>query len=411
MAENKLIDSKLRRWIADGKPIARADGGGLTFTLSPAGTATWVLRYRYAKRARELTLGNYPDLSLQEARRRARIERAQVDAGHDVAALKQKRILARRKETSFREVAELWFQDEIKARIKHPHVVRRILDKDILPVLGKWPIKDIDGLLVHDMLRPIQKRKANAICNDALRFTRRIFTYARKRQYIPINPIADFTPKVDGGGSESARDRALSLEEVQQLFAAMRRTPNLGRENELAVKLLLALGVRKGELLRAQWSEFKFDIGRWELDGSRTKNRRSIWIPLAPQVVEWLKILKGMAAGHTHVFPTRKVQKRRWPHVSPDTLNVALKRVNHGLKDFTLHDFRRTVRTNLSAMGVERNIAERVLNHRLSGIETVYNVYDYYEQRKKALQLWVDKLVEIDGQDSKIVMGRFGQSA
>jgi hypothetical protein len=52
-----LTDVRVRNWLRDGKPIAKADGGGLTFTLSPKGTAAWVLRYRFGGRARELTLG------------------------------------------------------------------------------------------------------------------------------------------------------------------------------------------------------------------------------------------------------------------------------------------------------------------------------------------------------------------
>jgi hypothetical protein len=58
---NLLTDTQLRQWVKQGTPIAVSDGGGLTFTLSKACTATWVLRYRANGKRRELTLGNYPD--------------------------------------------------------------------------------------------------------------------------------------------------------------------------------------------------------------------------------------------------------------------------------------------------------------------------------------------------------------
>ena len=68
----KLSDVQLKAWVRDGSRIAgRSDGDGLTFTLSAQGAATWTLRYRIAGRARELTLGRYPDLSLGEARKLA----------------------------------------------------------------------------------------------------------------------------------------------------------------------------------------------------------------------------------------------------------------------------------------------------------------------------------------------------
>jgi len=84
-----LDELQLGRWLAAKEPIVRADGDGLTFTLSEFGTATWVLRYRRGSRRRELTLGNYPDLTLSEARKRARAERVQIDIGKGPAADKK----------------------------------------------------------------------------------------------------------------------------------------------------------------------------------------------------------------------------------------------------------------------------------------------------------------------------------
>ena len=64
----KLTDVQIRNWIKAGNPTAKAHGDGLTFTLSAKGTAAWVLRYRFGGKARELTLGRYPDITLAKAR-------------------------------------------------------------------------------------------------------------------------------------------------------------------------------------------------------------------------------------------------------------------------------------------------------------------------------------------------------
>jgi len=87
---NKLSDLQIRRWIKAGVPVAKADGDGLTLTLSAAGTAAWVLRYRHGGKGRELTLGQYPDVSLKLARQRAGDARARVQAGVDVARERQR---------------------------------------------------------------------------------------------------------------------------------------------------------------------------------------------------------------------------------------------------------------------------------------------------------------------------------
>ncbi len=64
-----LADIHIKNWIRAGEPVAKSDGGGLTFTLSKSGTAAWVLRYRMPGRRAEATIGNYPDISLAEARK------------------------------------------------------------------------------------------------------------------------------------------------------------------------------------------------------------------------------------------------------------------------------------------------------------------------------------------------------
>lgn len=76
----KLTDIQIRNWTKAGKAIAKADGDGLTFTLSAKGTASWILRYRTAgaKSQKEITLGRYPDISLAEARKIATSTRARV---------------------------------------------------------------------------------------------------------------------------------------------------------------------------------------------------------------------------------------------------------------------------------------------------------------------------------------------
>ena len=85
-----LDDIQIKHWMKQGAPVAKSDGDGLTFTLSASGTAAWVLRYSLpGSRRRELTIGNYPDVSLAKARQIAREERAAIDRGEDPANRKK----------------------------------------------------------------------------------------------------------------------------------------------------------------------------------------------------------------------------------------------------------------------------------------------------------------------------------
>jgi len=234
---------------------------------------------------------------------------------------------------------------------------------------------------------------------------------------VPSNPAADFSPRLDGGGIERPRSRALSLDELAQLFQKIRETPNFGAENALALKLLLALCVRKGELLGARWVEFDLDGGTpvgavWYLPGSRTKTGASLDIPLVPTVVGWLHELRSRDAVNEYVFTERRRGRReRVPHVGIDTLNAAMQRVKHGLRPFTLHDLRRTARTQLAALGARREVAERCLGHAIRGVEGTYDRHDYFKERRAALEQWTDLVIQAERGGSKIVPIRRAQGA
>ena len=81
-----LSDVQLRQWIKAGKPLSVTDGGGLIFTLSAAGNAAWVLRYRHGTRRPEMTLGPYPAIGLSEARTMALVKRAEIAQGKNPMA-------------------------------------------------------------------------------------------------------------------------------------------------------------------------------------------------------------------------------------------------------------------------------------------------------------------------------------
>ncbi|MBA4343538.1 MAG: integrase, partial [Methylibium sp.] len=228
----------------------------------------------------------------------------------------------------------------------------------------------------------------------------RMFKMAVRNHWIERNPAADFE-LADAGGTESSRDRALSLQELEQLATAMRETPNFGRQNELSMWLLLSLCVRKMELLSARWEDFDLHERVWRLAKANTKTSSAILIPLADPVVGWLKEARILGCGSPYVFPARRLVRERlgirrvnrFPHVGPDTLNVALKRLDAlEIEHFTVHDMRRTARTNMARLGVDRFVAERALNHKLKSVEGIYDRHDYFDERMSALQAWAELL-------------------
>jgi integrase len=417
MAAQRLTALRVDRAHREGEPALLADGGNLYFRKQTLDGASWTLRYRFAGRDRWLTLGNYPDMTLAEARAEARKARVQLDKGDDPMAARRAAAAAARRPGTFGELAEDWYRVEIVGRkLKHPEVPRRHLDKYLLPELGRTPVTDVHAADIARLLDKVKGRAPTA-ANDLLRFASRIFAFGVRRHVITGNPAADFSPRLDAGGTERPRERALSAAEIVQLFEAIRKTSTFGGDNALAIKLLLALCVRKGELLAARWSEFDLqgesDAGPvFHLPASRTKTGAGLDIPLVPTVVEWLKALRTLACGSEFVFPQRRRDHRqRVPHVGLDTLNVALTRVSHGLKPFTLHDLRRTARTHLAALGVKREVAERCLGHKIRGVEGTYDRHDYFDERRGALEQWTAVLCQAESGERKVTPIRRKRSA
>ena len=300
-------------------------------------------------------------------------------------------------------LGRLWFDRHIAKLHKYPEVVERVLRRHINPTIGRLPVEAVRPVDIDGVLTRIVSGGAPTVANDALRYMHRMFHFALKRKWIDMNP-ADGFELSDAGGTERPRQRWLARAELCALAKDMRDTPNFGRVNELAVWLLLALCVRKMELLSAKRADFDLTKGIWNLHRNRTKTGVAIEIPLAPQVVTWLSEVMVFASGSDQLFPARRLvhvkngapRKNRFEHVSPDTLNVALKRLPlKGIDHFTVHDMRRTARTHMAALGVDRFVAERALNHKLRGVEGTYNQHDYFDERRTALQRWAAMLAAI----------------
>lgn len=417
MARTKLTALAVERAHRSGATVLLSDGDGLYLRKQTRDGASWTLRYRFAGKEHWLTLGHYPDMAFAQARVEARQARVLLDRQQNPLSVRRAMLAEERQKGSFKALCEDWYRAEVQARgLKHPAVPRRYLDRYLLPKFGRLPAGDITPSDIARLLDELKGRAPTA-ANDLLRFTRRIFAFGVRRRFVLSNPAADFSPRLDAGGTERPRSRALTFDELTRLFEAIRGAPNFGVDNLLAIKLLLALCVRKGELLGARWAEFDLDgetqAGAvWHLPASRTKTGESLDIPLAPAVVEWFNALRVLAAGSEFAFPKRRRDPReRVPHMGIDTLNVALLRVRHDLAHFTLHDLRRTARTHLAALGVRREVAERCLGHKLPGVEGTYDRHDYFKERRAALGQWAELLLDAERGESKVTPLRHRQLA
>jgi integrase len=391
----KLTDVQLRAWIKYGKPIAgKSDGGGLTFTLSKAGTASWVVRYRLGGKQREITLGNYPDLSLTAARKKAAVERVRVDQGVHVASEKRKGKLDTARAGSFRALAEDYVQRSANGLSESTRKeTRRYLDKDILTRLGSLTAREVSGGDIVTMVEKIAAR-SDSVARRAFEIVSVIYSHGVAKHLVKDNPCAGLKLSAILGKRQVHGARIkLTEDEVRAVLASL---PSLGRINALAVKILLATCVRKGELIRAQWKHIDLKGAIWTVPDENSKTGKGFAIPLAPTVVDWFTELRDLARGSDWVLPVQMGPARRDRHINSATFNAALTRLDCKSRAFSPHDLRSTARSHLAALGVDVIVAERCLNHSLGGLVAVYDQHDYLTERRKALELWAAFLNEAE---------------
>ncbi len=392
----KLTDVQIRNWIKAGDPTAKADGDGLTFTLSAKGTAAWVLRYRFGGKARELTLGRYPDITLAKARELAAEARVQIQQGLDVAREKQKATVERAAAKTLRELAADYMSkafprlaaNTIKQRRHH-------IEGVILPKLGSLPAREVMTADVVALVEAVGKKSVN-VAELVFTAVSEIFKHGVARHVVTTNPCAGISVSAICGKPEPKRQRLkLTEDELRVILPAL---PGIGAENALAVKIQLATCVRLGELAKAEWAHVDFDRAEWFVPDQNSKTGRGFTIPLPPVVVGWFRELEPFACGSRFVLPARQVRRTRnhggEVHFEQRAMNAMLHKLCEKLGDkvrrFTPHDLRSTARSHLAALGVNILVAERCLNHSLGGLIAIYDQHDYMTERRAALELWTD---------------------
>ena len=389
-----LTDVQIRHWMRAAQPLAKADGGGLTFTMSAHGTAAWVLRYRHGGKARELTIGRYPDIALAKARELATDERARIQQGIDVAREKQQAKHAAASAQSLRQLANDYMvktfprlaANTVKARTRH-------IQKIILRTLGHLAARDVTTADVVALIEQVGQRSAN-VAEQVLTALSEIFKHGVARHVVTANPCVGISVTAICGQRVPKRPRLMLTED--ELRAILPALPGIGEPNALTVKILLVTCSRIGELARAEWAHVDLEQAEWVIPPANSKSGRGFTVPLPTVAVECFRALQPFACGSRFVLPARQEQRRLRAggevFYEQRSLNAMLhklcNRLGEKVRRFTPHDLRSTARSHLAALGVSVVVAERCLNHSLGGLLAVYDKHDYLTERRAALALW-----------------------
>jgi integrase len=384
-----LNDIQIRHWIKAAAPVAKSDGDGLTFTLSAAGTASWVLRYRYGGKQREKTIGKFPDISLKKARELASADRVRIQQGMDVGREKQIEKHEQIKAMTVKSLVADYEEKVLPGLAASTGVSRRQKIRTyIFPAIGHLTARDVSGADLVDLLERVNAKHPKQV-KEVLSVVKTIFDHAQSKKIIDINPAVGISHKAISGVAGRAGSTRIMLndDEIKALLTALGKA---NRTVEFVTRILLSTAVRIQALMLAEWAHVDFEKKTWLIPpGDGRKSIREFVVPLTEQVIGYFQELKKIAGRSDYVVPVIKKRKEGDYPMQPGSVNHALERVCADLGDkiraFSPHDLRSTARSHLGALGVPVAIAERCLNHTLGGLIAVYDQHDYLVERRKAL--------------------------
>ena len=380
---------------------------GLSVRVTTAGQKTFSLLLTIRGRRTRMTLGRFPILPLKEARQQALEHTRSLLRGEDPAAaqLKKKRtgltvaaliddFLALHVREKLRPTTATQYAYRLNAYVREEmgdHLAAEVTKRELI-ALGDSLAEDgkREKKAAGRGSKGGYRNGSNARLADAvIEIVSSMYNWAIKRDLLDTNPayrVAKY--------SESARrDRVLADGEFPKLWSAL-TADNVGAVNALALKLMLATGQRRGEVIGARITELdlKSDVPTWTIHRDRTKNGLTHVVPLAPLAASlWREALATTANQHV-VFAASRLEPVN--HAHPGSITHAMRRLRQreGLPDLWAHDLRRTVRTRMAALRIPHEISARVLNHVDEferGIhDEAYNRYDYLDEKRRALRLW-----------------------
>lgn len=391
---NRLKDSILRNVKLDTKEITLSDGEGLELRVKPNGGKRWVLKYQKPsdKKRTNIGLGTYPEVSLAAAREKRREARALLAKGIDPKVHKEEQsAFARAKlessNNTFERMAREWM--ELKRHKVKPETAKRdwrSLEMYVLPFIGSTPIDEIRAPKVIEVLRPVEALGILDTLHRLCRQTNEIMSYCVNHGLLDANPCADIR-KVFKAPTKTNMP-TLKPDELPLLMADI-ANGRIDHTTRCQIEWSLHTLVRPGESAGARWDEIDILAKVWNIPADRMKRDRSHRVPLTPQAIALLELMRPISGHRPFVFPGFR---NPMTHINDQSANAALRRLGYGGR-LVAHGLRSLGSTTLNEQGFNPDAIEAALSHADENeIRRAYNRSDYFEQRVIMMGWWSDHI-------------------
>lgn len=375
-----LDDRVIQGLKAADKPKKYADGGGLFLFIPTSGKKLWRLAYRFERKAKLLSFGEYPQVSLRTARQRRDEAKALLKDGIDPAEYR-KAARASASNVTFQSVAMEWFEREtLHCRNRYRAFIMRGMTEYFFPAFGGKAIKDVAAGDIMSAIEPLRQsgklrggRRLTDVCGQICRYA---IATGKAAQDATEELPASLRSRQTGH-----RAAALDAGKLGQIMLNLERHDGYFPVR-CALRLVPLLFVRSGELRCAEWNEFDFSRRLWIIPAQRMAAKYEHVVPLAPQAVKILRELKEYSGHGTLLFPGVRSPERP---IDISTITVSLRRRGYDGVKLSFDGIRSLVAKLLFDLGYEQNIIDVQLAH--SG-RTRFDPWRHLSERKTMMREW-----------------------
>lgn len=328
---------------------------GLRLMVSKSGRKFFHFRYSYSKRKRIISIGEFPAVSLQEARERALTFRNMLSKGIDPNAEK----LKLQNRLTFKDFAENEYMPYAKQNKKSWKDDLNKLNADMLPSFGNLPLNEITTREVQKYITRITERTSPSTANRHYSLLSRLFNLALQWQYIQESPCRFIKKQKESGGKE----RFLNDDEIKALIGALEESGNTVATN--AIRFLMFTGLRMSEAVTLKWANVNLEASQIKL--IQTKAGKARAVVLNELAVDVLKNMLSFKV-NAYVFPG----SGETGHVA--CLKRAFEKAKNiaGIKEFRLHDLRHTFASIAINNGASLFEVQKLLGHHSSQMTQRY---------------------------------------
>ncbi|MDD9654863.1 tyrosine-type recombinase/integrase [Klebsiella pasteurii] len=382
-----LTDAKLRKM--NGKPIPKrielSDANGLSVRVTPNGVIVFQYRYKIDGRPRRMTIGQYDQVSLKEAREQVSEFRKLVAVGKDPITARDMAVEANIKAATVEDCIKAWLGSASASRLVKRDQWERALYRHVVPYVGSMLVDEMAISHWQPVFKRMRDNDAETYAGEVLSRMKTIFSYCIRIELIKRNPVTDLRV-IDVGKPAKKGKRNLSDKEIGTFWHAVEAS-TITHQNKLLLKLLLLTGCRGVELRLAKKADFDLDVRVWRVPDEHSKTREPFERGLSVKAVEILREAFSMYEDFSQVFPPAAKKEDR-PMAASVILNLAIQlREDMTIDHWSIHDLRRTAKTKMAELGVMPHISEKVLGHKLSGVLAIYDQHSYLREQQEALDL------------------------